>query len=68
MKYLSEKNIFKSMLLASSVYFILPVFAKSADQEFMPNDGAYVQIDLSEKHNNIAEVEIKIPSIMAYGF
>ncbi|KAB8040856.1 hypothetical protein GCL60_02705 [Silvanigrella paludirubra] len=68
MKYLREKNIFKSILLASTVYFILPVYAKSADQEFMPNDGAYVQIDLSEKHSNIAEVEIKIPSIMAYGF
>ncbi len=68
MKYLNEKKLFKAILLAISSYFILPVFAKSADQEFMPNDGAYVQIDLSEKQNNTAEIEIKIPSIMAYGF
>lgn len=64
---LHTKKLVSGVLLTALISVSFQAFASSSTKEYMLNNGAYVQIDISSTHNNKAELEVKMPIMNAYG-
>lgn len=65
--YFYSKKLMIVVLSTALISVSFQAFSSSSSKEYMLNNGAYVQIDISSTHNNKAELEVKMPIMNAYG-